>query len=208
MNNRKKVLVIDDDPIVEDGYRNRIGVTGEFEVIGISQHSEEAISLVKKLGPDLVIMDLKFGQDKHAGARAIRALRAEFPELKILAATVHDDLIEEAIDAGANTALVRGTELRELLKKMQIAMLGVIYPPSTPSPNKPHLSEREMETLLYLCRGLTNKQIADKLGVKPSTIQTYVKQIFEKLGVQSRAEVVGKALQLRLITTKDLHPDE
>ena len=206
---RKRVLVIDDDFIVEDGYRRRIEATGEFEVVKIAQYAEQALSLVKEFMPDLVIIDLKFGEDHHAGARAIRELRHEFPEIKILAASVHSDLVEEAHAAGANATLVRGSSLQTLLDKMNFALLSPVYQ-HFQSVEKPkiELRKREYEALTYLCHGLANKEIAVKMSVAPNTVKGYVKNIFAKLEVTKRSEVAGKALKLGWLTSKDLHPNE
>jgi DNA-binding NarL/FixJ family response regulator len=201
-----RVIVVDDDPMNEDGYRMRLQATGEFVIVAFIRTAEEAPSTIRRLSPDLVIMDLKFGEDLHAGSRAIRAIRQLGLSTRILATSNHPELISEAIEAGAHSAFVRGSSLQELLDKMRVALL-----PDIPDPlhhGKYRLSEpltrREHDILLLIVKGFTNPEIASQLHLSLDTVKGHVSNVLAKLQVDTRSEVAGRALQLNLISPRDV----
>jgi two-component system, NarL family, response regulator LiaR len=206
------VLIVDDHEIVRRGLAMFLGLADDLEVVGLASGGAEAIRLARQLGPDVVLMDLVMPEVD--GVAAIRAIKEALPETQILALTCFhsDDLVVQAIRAGAIGFLLKDVGAGALGDAIRAARAGrpTLAPeaakailahgigPSAPRPRH-DLSRREREVLGLMARGLTNRQIAERLVVARSTANFHVSSVLGKLGVQSRTRAVALALQDQLV---------
>jgi two-component system, NarL family, response regulator LiaR len=209
-NSRIRVLVIDDHAVVRGGLRFFLASAENIEVVGEGASGGEALELVAKLAPDLVIMDVMMpGMD---GITATRELRRRFPEVRVLALTSfgEGELVQQALQAGAIGYLLKDTQGSDLVGAIRTAVAGapVLSPDATralvsalntpPAPGG-DLSDREVEVLKSMIAGLSNEQIAERLCISRNTVRHHVHNILSKLGAANRTEAVGLAVQHNLV---------
>lgn len=209
-----RVLVVDDHPVVRKGIQMYIGTEPTIELVGEAKDGASAVLQVKRLQPDVVIMDL-FMPHKD-GVTAIAEIKRDFPQVKIIVLTTfeHNDQINAAIEAGADGYLLKDADGEALLEAIKTTRLGEMMPldcrvaryllhdaAGQAAPNQlVHLTEREQEVLDLLAQGLSNKAIADKLSLTEGTVKIHVSRILSKLNVSSRTEAAIQAVQLGLLT--------
>jgi two-component system, NarL family, response regulator LiaR len=206
---RIRVLVVDDHAVVRGGLRFFLAASDDIEIVGEGASGGEALELVAKLAPDLVIMDVMMpGMD---GITATRELRRRFPQVRVLALTSfgEGELVQRALQAGAIGYLLKDTQGSDLIGAIRAACLGapVLSPDATkalvnalntpPAPGG-NLSERELEVLRLMVAGLSNEQIAEQLFISRNTVRHHVHNILGKLGAANRTEAVGLAVQHNL----------
>lgn len=207
-----RILIVDDHPVVRDGIRGVFTGDAEFEVVGEAANGREAISRTEVFRPDVVLMDLRMPElDGVAATKEIvdRDLGAQ-----VLILTTYDtesDVLP-AIEAGATGYLLKDTPRDELRRAVQAAAAGesVLSPPvarrllgQVRRPTRDTLSEREMEILVMVARGATNKRVASQLFISEATVKTHLLHIYEKLGVNDRAAAVAAAYERRLLAPGD-----
>ncbi len=210
MADRTRVLVVDDHKVVRKGLRTFIAVNDDLELVGEAGNGEEAIDQVDALHPDVVLMDLKM--PVMDGPTAIEHIRASSPDVQIVALTSFDDesLAQRAIDAGAIGYLFKDAEEEELISAIRLASQGrsVLAPgamqalvarSSDTEPYQVRLTDRELEILRLVTRGLTNPQIAERLIISVSTVNFHVHNVLDKLGAKTRTEAVTIAAREGLI---------
>ncbi len=210
MADRIRVLVVDDHKVVRKGLRTFIAVNDDLELVGEAGNGEEAIDQVDALRPDVVLMDLKM--PVMDGPTAIEHIRARFPDVQIVALTSFDDenLAQRALEAGAIGYLFKDAEEVELISAIRLASegRGVVAPEalqalvarsSDTEPYQVRLTDRELEILRLVTRGLTNPQIAERLIISVSTVNFHVHNILDKLGAKTRTEAVAIAAREGLI---------
>lgn len=206
-----RVLITDDHSIVREGLTLILETTDDIEVVGEAGDGAEALQLVTKLQPDVVLMDLRMpGMD---GLTAIGHLQREHPQVAIVILTTYneDDLMLRGLQAGAKGFLLKDTPRDTLLDTIHAAAKGeslltadvmsrlLIHTqgrgkrPSTPSDSP--LTDRELETLQAVAAGETNKGIALKLGITERTVKAHLTSVYNKLGVDSRAAAIAIAAQ-------------
>ncbi len=207
-----RILLADDHPVVREGLAAILETQPDFEVIGQANDGAEAVDMASALRPDVVMLDL--AMPRMDGVDALRAMRAEQPDLKALVFTASqtDDRIVGAIQAGAQGYLLKGAAREELFNAVRvIARGGSLLSPeiatrlmermSNPqSPTTETLTHREQEVLQLLARGLQNKEIAAQLGIRERTAKFHVSTILSKLHATNRVEAVRTAVQEGLIT--------
>ena len=201
-----RILVVDDHPVVRKGLHATIDPEPDMVVIASTGTGQEAIQLFRDQQPDITIMDLTL---THAmtGIEAIRAIRRECPEARIIALSAHqgDESIYQALQAGARTFL-----LKESLGDELIAAIREVHAGGRPiNPDiarkladritQPALTPRELVVLKLLAKGLRNKEIAAELGIADVTTQGHVKNILAKLDVHDRTEAVTAAIRREII---------
>jgi DNA-binding NarL/FixJ family response regulator len=204
-----RILIVDDHPVVRDGIRGLFAGDPGFEVVGEAANGREAISRTEVFRPDVVLMDLRMPElDGVAATREIvdRNLGAQ-----VLILTTYDtesDVLP-AIEAGATGYLLKDTPRDELRRAVQAAAAGesVLSPPvarkllgQVRRPTRDTLSDRELEILVMVARGATNKRVAAQLFISQATVKTHLLHIYEKLGVNDRAAAVAAAYERGLIT--------
>jgi len=206
-----RILLADDHKIVRDGLRLLIDGQPDMRVIGEAADGRETLIQARELKPDLVIMDLSMPHVN--GLQATALLRAEFPDLKIIALTAHEDesYLNQLCKAGAAGFVLKRSAGDELIRAIgAVAKGGLHFEPALASkalarqvagtiPGRATstcaLSDRERDVLVRIAWGFSNKEIGAELQLSVKTIETYRIRIGEKLGLRSRTEIVRFALQ-------------
>lgn len=206
-----RIVLADDHPIVREGLAAVLGTQPDLEIVGQANDGAEAVDLVARLKPDIVILDLAMPQ--LDGVQALRAMRSAEPDLKALvfSASETDDRIIGAVQAGAQGYLLKGAPREELFNAIRvIAKGGSLLSPlvaarliermsGVAAPALEPLTQREQEVLQLVARGLPNKEIAAQLGIRERTAKFHVSTILAKLGATNRTEAVTLAREIGLI---------
>jgi two-component system, NarL family, response regulator LiaR len=204
-----KVLIVDDHSVVRQGLRMFLGADPEFEIIGEARDGAEALKMAGDLHPDVVLMDLIM--PVMDGIHATAAIRRELPDIEVVALTsvLEDNIVIDAVRAGAIGYLPKDTEAHELRRAIKAAAAGQVQlPPEvakrllrevrTPEKSSEQLTEREIEVLKLLARGRSNKEISLDLCIGEQTVKTHVSHILNKLGVPSRTQAALFAIRTGL----------
>ncbi len=209
-----KVLIADDHAIVRAGLRALLVEEAEFDLVGEAVGGYEAIDLVEKTNPDVLILDLSMPD--LDGISVTRKIKPRFPDLKILILTLHEDeaLLKEAIKAGAVGYILKRAAEAELISAIRVILRGDLFiDPSMvrslieETPNSridqkgptESLTPRETEILKLIVEGYTNRQIGQELNISVRTVEGHRSNISDKLGLHSRVELVRYARQNGLI---------
>jgi NarL family two-component system response regulator LiaR len=207
-----RVLIVDDHQIVRTGLRAVISLTDGLEVVGEAATGQSGIDQCSALSPDVVLMDIKMpGMD---GVTAIDRITAESPDVNVVALTSFDDpgLMRRALEAGAVGYLLKDTDEDELVAAIRLASQRnsviaasamkdlVANPPPEPGDEyRASFTPREVGVLQLVAEGFTNSQIADRLGISPSTVNFHVHNILGKLDAKTRTEAVAIAVRERIV---------
>lgn len=207
---RIRVMVVDDHPIVQDGLRLLLSLSAGLEWVGQAQSGEEAILLCAALQPDVVLMDLLM--PGMGGIEAIKAIRRQRTGVQLVALTsfAEPDLVQQALKAGAISYVLKNVQAAELAEAIRAAhgRRSVMAPEATAALVQAmqhsdldieELSERELAVLCLIAEGLTNSQIGDQLSIADSTVRFHIGHVFLKLGARNRAEAVRIAIEAKLI---------
>lgn len=198
-------MVVDDHPVVRKGIVSMLSIEPGINVVGECSNGKEAVEKSKTLYPDVIVMDLVMPE--MDGVEAIQKIKEHNPNEKILVLTsfTSDEKVFAAIEAGASGYLLKDSDPDELVRAIhqvyrgesslhpQIArkLLNQISKPKIPKSSMNELStltEREIEVLTYLGRGLTNQDIAETLFVSKATVHTHVSNILAKLNLTNRTQ--------------------
>ncbi|MFD6895827.1 response regulator [Rhodococcus sp. NPDC060086] len=199
------VLIVDDHPVVRDGLRGMFAASDEFTVLGEAGDGHEAVALVARLDPDVVLMDLRM--PRGGGVDAIAELSSRQVRSRVLVLTTYDtdaDTIP-AIEAGATGYLLKDAPRDELFAAVRAAAEGrTVLSPVVASrlmsrvrgADTPRsLSSREREVLALVAKGTSNREIARVLFISEATVKTHLTHIFGKLEVSDRAAAVAAAYE-------------
>ena len=203
------ISIVEDDTGVRESLVGAINDTGAFRCVSHHPDAESALELIPGLKPDVVLMDINL--PGMGGVECVHELKLREPSIQVLMLTVYEntDLIFKALSAGASGYLLKQTPLRKLLESVTEVhnggspMTGHIarkvvqsfQQPAVANPETENLSPREHEVLELLAQGFLYKEIADKLSISFETVHTYIRRIYEKLHVRSRAQAVAKYLR-------------
>ncbi len=215
-----RVLVADDHALFRDGIISLLQAAG-FEVVGQVGDGRAAVEMALRLRPDLVLMDISM--PKMGGLEALRQIKEKLPETQVVVVTVsaEDSDLFQAIEAGARGYLLKDMTADEFLEMLEglsrgeaaisrrtAARLleGLSAPRREPTKKGRQLTEREIELLQLVAKGLPNKAIAQALSVSENTVKYHLKKVFQKLGAQNRTEAVMHAIRAGLI--KPAPPDQ
>lgn len=208
MTDTLRVLIADDHTIVRSGIRLLLEAEPDINVVGEALDGSQALAMVQALLPDVVLMDIAMpGMD---GLEATLQIKSNWPEIKILVLTMHrsDEYFFEMLKAGASGYILKGAETSDLIKAVRVVGRGEVflYPTmaqklvsdylqswEAESDAGTSLSQREKQVLKLLVEGYSNKEIAEKLVVSPSTIYTHYSNLLNKLGFSSRHELIQYA---------------
>lgn len=206
-----RVMLVDDHAVVRSGLSAFLFAYEDLELVGEASNGERALALCRQAQPDVVLMDLMMpGMD---GATATRHIRENHPDTQVIALTSfkEEEMVEEALKAGAIGYLLKDVSADDLAKAIRAAAVGKptlapeaaqVLIQSTRAPaEKPgfDLTEREREVLALMVKGLNNNQIAGRLVISVSTAKFHVSSILSKLGASSRVEAVSISLQNHLV---------
>jgi two-component system, NarL family, response regulator LiaR len=209
-----RLLITDDHDVVRKGLRLYLRRDPEIEVVGEAADGYEAVQLARSLKPDVVLMDLLM--PRMDGIAATEAIRAELPEVEVVALTsvLEDASVTGAIRAGAIGYLLKDTKAEELCRAIKGAAEGQVQlAPEAAArlmrevrvPENPEkLTERETEILKRVARGQANKEIARGLFVEERTVKSHVTSILRKLGVKSRTQAALLAVRNGLVPVGEL----
>lgn len=198
------VVVADDQRVVREGLATLLGLLPGIEVLAAASDGEEAIALVERLRPDVVLMDLRM--PRCDGVEATRLLRERVPDSKVIVLTTYADdrSVLEALRAGARGFLTKDAGAEEIERAIAAVVRGeAAIDPAVQhhlveavavGPELPHgLTPREAEVLTLIAEGLTNAEIAERLVVAEATVKSHVNHVFTKTGVRDRAQAVTYA---------------
>jgi DNA-binding NarL/FixJ family response regulator len=203
-------MVVDDHPIVRQGLVSVLSDEEDLEVVGEAASGREAVGLVSRLRPDVVLLDLEMPDVD--GVEAIPQLLSVLPGLGVLVFTAYDtdERVLGAVRAGARGYLLKGASAEEIARGIRTVNGGASYleprvasklmaEVSSPRRASGALSEREREVLRLVAEGLPTKQIAGNLSISERTVKFHVNSIFRKLGADNRAQAVALAAQRGLL---------
>ena len=206
-----KILLCDDQAVIRDGLEMLLNLEKDFQVVGVAQDGAEAVDLAAQKQPDLILMDLKM--PIMNGIEATREIRTKFPAIKILVLTTYDDdeWVFDAIRAGASGYLLKDTPRQKIVEAIRGTMDGKSFvdpavagkllnqvaskqtQPTSILTDK--LTERELDVLRLIAKGINNSEIANQLHLSEGTVRNHVSAILEKLGVSDRTQAAVIAIQ-------------
>lgn len=206
-----KVIICDDQAIIRDGLELLLKLEKDIEIVGLAQDGAEAVELVDQAPPDLILMDLKMpGMN---GVEATRRIRARHPDVKVLVLTTYDgdEWVFDAIRAGAAGYLLKDTPREVVIEAIRGTVAGKSFvdpvvtgklleqlankqeQPASLITDK--LTDREVDVLHLIARGLSNAEIAEELHLSEGTVRNHVSAIFAKLDVADRTQAAILAIQ-------------
>jgi DNA-binding NarL/FixJ family response regulator len=211
-----RVAIVDDQTLVRRGIRSLLELAGDIEVVAEAADGEEAVAMVRRDRPEVVLLDVRM--PKRTGIDALRDLQAsgDLPPTILLTTFDDDEALIEGVKAGARGYLLKDVSLEQLTGAIRTVARGdtLIRPAVTErvlrglehvrrdfdslSPPDP-LTRRELEILRLMAGGYSNREIADALGTAEGTIKNHASSILSKLGVRDRTRAVLKALELGYI---------
>jgi DNA-binding NarL/FixJ family response regulator len=196
-----RILTADDHHLIRAGVASFLATEPELEVVAEATNGEEALEKYREVQPDIVLMDLSM--PVMDGLEATRAILEEFPTARIVVLTTYagDEDIHRALDAGAMGYLLKDMLAAEVFKVIRSVMAGRRgIPPTVAAKLAEHtpriaLTPREIEVTTLIATGLTNMQIAERIGRTEETVKVHVKNILQKLGAGDRTEAVTVAVR-------------
>jgi DNA-binding NarL/FixJ family response regulator len=211
---RIRVLLADDHAMFRQGIKEMLSTDERIEVIGEAENGRQAVVLAEELRPDVVILDVEM--PVMGAKQAMERMLENSPPPRVVIVTMYDDprLVRELIGLGAVAYLVKSATMEELHTAVHTAANSAIGPDKDVIVAPPKafknlaeadgLSERELEVLLMVARGMSNQQIAVSLHLSEATIKRHLANIYPRIVVSSRGEAVRKALSKKWISTRDI----
>jgi DNA-binding NarL/FixJ family response regulator len=174
----------------------------DMKVVAEAVNGQQALELYRKRLPDVVLLDMRM--PVMSGLEAAAAIRAEYPDARMIALTTYggDEDVRRALVAGVKAYLTKDVLHEELLKAIRAVHAGQTYLPAALAAiqlDSPHLSAREVEVLRLIVDGLPNKMIAHRLNIAEATAKNHVKNILAKLDVQDRTQAATAAIQRGIV---------
>jgi len=210
-----RVLLADDHRILREGIRALIEDQGDMEVVGEAEDGQATVKMVAQLQPDVVVMDI--AMPLLNGLEATRQIRRDFPQVKVLILTMHEneEYIRQVLAAGALGYVLKDAAARDLLGAIRTVYQGeaVLSPAITrlviedylrwgdirPEDATDGLTAREREILQLIAEGYTNKEIASILSLSVKTVQSHRTNLMNKLDLHDRGELIKYAIQKKII---------
>lgn len=203
-----RLIIADDHPVVRAGLQAMLAGQADFVLVGEAKTGEEAVELVERLHPDVVLMDLRMAH--MDGIQATTRIKKRYAWVAILILTTYEanNDILRAIEAGAVGYLLKDTPKEQLFAAIRHAVQGksVLAPEVAAkvlshiyTPHEAALSTREIEVLTLVARGASNKEVARQLHISEATVKSHLIRIFGKLGVTDRTAAVTVAIERGLL---------
>jgi DNA-binding NarL/FixJ family response regulator len=205
-----KVLIVDDHRVVCEGLAYLLRQQDEFVVTECAGSYEETMRVLRQIPPDIAVVDISLGN--MSGLDLIKTLQCEFPQVLILVLSMHDESLyaERCLHAGAKGYIMKSEGHEKIIEGIYQVLAGKTYvseavreqvwqqavnrPKTASRPPEERLTDREVEVYTLIGQGMATQQIAAGLHLSPKTIQTYRNNIKEKLGIQTSAELVHRAV--------------
>lgn len=218
---KTRILIADDHTILRSGLGRLINAESDMEIVGEASTCREAEEKIRKLGPDITIMDIAMG--RRSGIQTIARIQKIRPRSKFLVLTMHTEVayMKAALAAGASGYVVKHVADNELLTAIRAVTRGgmfvdssfgervveemVMQAPANRGKNDVRgsirLSPRENEVMGLIAQGYTNREVADRLGLSVKSVETYRGRLLEKLGLQTRSDLIRFALETGALKT-------
>lgn len=207
---RLRILIADDHLVYRIGIRSLLEAEMGFQVVGEAANSSETIELYRKLCPDVLLVDLRMPH--KGGIEAVRVIRGEFPEARILVVTSYqtEEEVLQVLQAGALGYILKDLDGSMLMQAIQAVCAGKRW--ISPGLERQladgvahqPLTARELEVLRLLARGLTNREIASVFHISESTVKNHVNHLLAKMEVADRTEAVSFCLARGIVRIEDL----
>ncbi|RYP81999.1 response regulator transcription factor [Nocardioides guangzhouensis] len=211
-----RVLLADDQPLIRTGLRMILSAEPDLEIVGEASDGAEAITLCALTRPDVVLMDVRMpGTDGIEATRTITASQDPPPRVLVLTTFDLDDVVYDALRAGACGFLLKDASEDRLITAIRVVSDGgAMFAPSVtrrlieefarrdhphPHPSLDGLTEREVDVLRQVARGLSNTEIAATLFVTENTVKTHIARLLRKLGIRDRVQAVVVAYESGLV---------
>jgi len=216
---RISVMLVDDHPLFREAVGRVIERCQDFQIVAEAGDGEEAIALAQRLSPRVTILDITL--PKVSGIEATRRIKERNPDTAIIVLSVHDDAehVTAMLKAGADAYLTKDVMGAEIVEALHHVTAGKMFLCSTAlrhlvaltvsdqtgaTSTEQGLSPRELEILSLMAKGLSNREIAEKVSLSTATVKGHVEGIFYKLNVDSRTEAVTTALRLGILGLSDI----
>jgi two-component system, NarL family, nitrate/nitrite response regulator NarL len=196
-----RIIVVEDDPLFREGLVAAMSRADDLEVVGVADDPASALQLARREVPDVVVLGMSQPREVPAAVRSIASARVGGRILVLTSSTAPDDLVE-AIEAGAAACVLRDATIEEFVSAVRVVGAGGAYAPprlawglleqrraETADPRLARLSPREREVLELVGKGLSDKEIALRLGLSPKTVAAHLSQIRDKLKLPGRLQV-------------------
>ena len=202
-----RVALVDDHSLVRDGIKARLAVMEPLEVVGEADNAEDAIEMVGRCTPDLLLVDISL-KDMN-GLELTRVLRAQYPALKVLVLSMYDnyEYVSESVRSGASGYVLKNAPSREIIAAIEaIASGGTFYSAQiaqrliADKNNDNELTPRESQVLYKMAQGLNNKEMARELDISVRTVETHRLSIRRKLNIDKPALLVKYAIDHGIIS--------
>jgi len=213
---RIKVLLADDHPVVRKGIASCLGRHQHLEIVGEASDGLEAIRKAKELVPDIILMDIDMPQMN--GLAVSEMLRKEMPQVKVLILSMHSntEYVLRILESGARGYVLKEASPEELVKAIETVQAGESFfsqdvarvalnqfvRGNGDGPHSTLLTKREREVLIQIAEGLSNKEIASRLGVGVRTVETHRERIMRKLNIHSVAGLTKFAIAKGLVSIR------
>lgn len=205
-----RIFLVEDHAFTRDGLRVSINREADLQIVGEARSGEEALELLSRSPAELVVMDI--GLPGMDGIEATCLIKADFPSLRVVMLTAHqlETEVLAALASGSDAYCLKSTDTRSLVLAIRAAALGSTYLDpqvahlvlgriNAPEEGTPILSERELQVLDHIAEGLSNREIAQRLGTSVATVKNLVQEILAKLSAADRTQAAVKALRQGLI---------
>jgi DNA-binding NarL/FixJ family response regulator len=201
-----RVLIADDHRLMVEGTKQALERAGGFEVVGEAVNGVQVLPLIRRLKPELVLLDLRMPQ--MDGLTCLAKVRKEFPDIKVAILSVSQDpeLIQTALKRGASAYIVKSIDPEDLAAALRQAIdgnvfttAGVTEDPGERAARDAGLTDRELVIVRAVARGLSNEAIAKELWVAEQTVKFHLTNIYRKLGVSNRTEAARYAFEQGLV---------
>lgn len=211
-----RLLLVDDHAVVRSGLKMLLSGHEEMEIVGEAGSAAEAMREAERTTPEVILMDI--GLPDKTGIEATRDIKKRFPEMKVVALTIHEDeeYFFQMLDAGASGYVPKRAAPDELITAIRAAAAGEVYlypsmakllvrdylnveRPADEKLNLDGLTDREREVLTHLAEGAGNEEIATALVISPKTVERHRENIMRKLNLHSRSELVRYAIRKGII---------
>jgi DNA-binding NarL/FixJ family response regulator len=202
---RLRLVIADDHPLMLEAIELALSAGNDFEIVGTAASGTDVIALTYKVDPDVVLLDLRLPDGD--GWEVLRSLRGSGAKLVVLSASDEPDVVERALRGGACAFITKRIDPHDLAAALRQALDQTLFQPFRPNPLVaagapvgPTLTDRELAILHGVTKGMSNRQIAERLSYAEQTVKLDLSRVYRKLGVSSRTEAMAVAYRTGLVT--------